>query len=291
MIVGVRQMYIENVINKFARQNHFIIGICNADKLNVELKDTPFVKFSADYRSNPKLTMSNANSIIVIGMGYNKIECRVFDDKLRGKISCAAIGLDYHLSIRNALEKLQRKLKNVSRVFKCKVFVDTGPLNERTLALKAKLGTLGRNRFVISQKLGSMFHIGYMLTNLKLSSRNTFHNSLCTNCMKCINACPNNALTKTSFDYEKCVAYQTQANVSEKTLHGWLYGCDICQNVCPCNNHVHVDKINDAEKVMPHVDKIIGMTKRQLHSEFENTAVNWRVSMLKRNAIMIKTGE
>jgi Uncharacterized Fe-S protein len=281
---------IEDLICEFAKKNNLIYGICDAQKIsNIILPNAPFVNYSAKQRINPKLIMKNAKSIIVIGCGYNKKISFKTDNLIRGNFSMSCVGEDYHITLKKLLEKLARQI-NIQ--FEYKIFVDTGPLNERLLAFKAGLGFIGMNHCIISQKFGSMFFIGYMITdlNLKHTAIKKTETNICSDCKKCVENCPGHALSENGFDYRKCVSYLTQKNEKLlpheiKIMGKQLYGCDVCQIVCPYNK-IYIGEINDINEKMPLIEYILTMSNKKLKEKYKNTAFIWRSNLLKRNAII-----
>jgi epoxyqueuosine reductase len=295
----------EKIIKKFAKENNIIVGICNADKLEyieeyLNNTETPFVQSDIQKRINPKLIMSDAQSIIVIGVNYNKKINVTEDDKVRGNFSITAIDEDYHINVINILKKLSSVL-NISindddKMFKGKIFCDTGDLIERELAKKAGIGVLGLNCSIISKKFGSMFNIGYIVTNMKLTpsvSHNPFKIG-CYNCGKCILACPTSALSKevSKFDYTKCISYITQKKgfLSDKEIKSMgtqIYGCDICQKVCPHNINTEHSTITEINLVKPELNYIASLTNKEFVHKYKKTSCGWRgKKILKRNALI-----
>lgn len=310
---------LEYKIKEFAEKNDIIYGICDAERLShieekLKKEDTPFVPKEVERRINPKLIMKDAESIIVIGVSNNRKINFIKDNNLRGKFSIDTVGLDYHIRVRNILIKLANELElNIlekNEVFdsiknKCKVFVDTGDLTERDLALKAGLGVLGRNCSIISKKFGSMFNIGYIITDVKLkySKGNDFFKVGCYDCKKCVKMCPGKALSNDTvqLDYKRCVSYNTQ-NKNElskeeiENMGTFIYGCDICQAVCPHNRNIESIEINDIDEVYPKLEYLLTLTKKEFTEKYKKTSSGWRGKKLfKRNALIalynIKTEE
>ena len=281
---------IEKIISNFAEENNLIYGICDADKISDSvLPYTPFVNYSSEQRINPKLTMPCAKSIIVIGYGYNKKILFKTDGLLRGNFSISAVGEDYHITLKRLLESLAEKISDKGK-FEYKIFVDTGPLNERLLAYKANFGFIGKNQCLISEKFGSMFFIGYMITDLKLKPVKLLSKEKCGQCKKCVEACPGKALSENGFNYRKCVSYLTQTNEKIlsheiKKIGKQLYGCDVCQLVCPYNK-IYGGEIKYIDEKMPLIESILTMSNKKLCEKYKNTAAGWRASLLKRNALI-----
>lgn len=277
---------VEKTISEFAQENNLIYGICGSEKItHTILSPAPFVNYTYQQRINPRLSMPNTKSIIVIGKGYNKKISFENDNRMRANFSISAVGTDYHITLKKLMVNLSDKLNA-----ECKIFSDTGALNERSLAYKSGLGFIGKNQCVISEKLGSMFFIGYIMTDLNLKPTNLSIKNNCGSCKKCIDACPGNALTENGFDYKKCVSYLTQKNKklshSEiKKMGRQLYGCDVCQLVCPYNKFL-CGEINCINEKMPLIEKILSSSNKKLYAEFKNRAVGWRSNLLKRNAVI-----
>jgi epoxyqueuosine reductase len=301
---------LEKKIQEFAINNNIIIGICNAERLThienyLKNENTPFVPKEIEKRINPKLIMDDANSIIVIGVNYNKKIVAKNDEKLRGKFSIDAIGQDYHITVKNILRDLVNKLgmelldKNdfsSKSNLKAKIFSDNGDLIERELALKSGLGVLGRNTNIISKKFGSYFNIGYIVTNAKLetSEGNEPFKIGCYDCKKCVTVCPGKALSNemAKCDFNKCISYSTQkkgvlSNEEMKNMGTHIYGCDICQLVCPHNTNIESEIIYDIDIVNPELERLLTLTKSEFILKYKKTSSGWRGKKLfKRNAII-----
>jgi len=287
---------LEKIIYNFADKNNIIIGIGNAfdfENVRDSLKNTiPFVNKNIDERIKPSITMKNVKSIIAIGMGYNKKLKIKTDDKLRGKISIAAVGTDYHIIIKNKLEKLKNELLNYTN-FESMIFCDTGPLVDKEVAKRCGLGWQGKNSLIISKKFGSMFFIGYMLTNLELAPSKSY--DLCYNecgsCNTCIKNCPGNALSENGYNWRKCISYLTQVKNLDSDKYDsigmQIYGCDVCQQSCKFNKNTDFEYITDIETVMPDIEKLLSISNKEYNNKYKNTAAGWRgKKILQRNAII-----
>ncbi len=284
-------------IYKFAHQNNLIVGVCDAEKLDIKERlaktQTPFVTYDIEQRLDPKKTLATAKSIIVVGMGYNKKLDFKFDNIPRGIISVGAVGIDYHILLKELLTDLVSRLEKYKK-FEYKIFVDNGPLYERELGKKAGLGFYGRNCNIISDKFGSFFYIGYIIADLdlQLSDEVIDKLELCNSCGKCIEACPGNALSTTEIkcDYRKCASYLTQkkeelTEEEMKIIGINIYGCDICKNVCPYNNNTYIDKVYNIDEARPDLNFLINMTKSHFNNTLKKTSAGWRgLKIIKRNA-------
>jgi epoxyqueuosine reductase len=167
-----------------------------------------------------------------------------------GIVARYAWGGDYHKTINKRLQSLVRYLEAFAPEIQCRTFVDTGPLLERGLARRAGLGFIGKNTMLITKGLGSWVFLASIITTLDLPADAPDERN-CGECRLCIDACPTEAITAPfELDARRCIAYLTiekdgaiDTELREK-MGGWVFGCDICQDVCPHNataRQTHVD--------------------------------------------------
>ena len=195
-----------------------------------------------DQRSDPRKVFPAARSVIVVALNYNTPEQHATSPG-SGKVSRYAWGDDYHdvvgRKLRNLLTWIQAKVPTASG----KVCVDIQPLMDKAWGVRAGLGWIGKHTNLITKELGSWVFIGELLTNLDLEYDEEVIEDHCGTCTLCIDACPTDAIVEPYVvDSNKCISYATielrapemPASISEH-LEGWLYGCDICQDVCPWN--------------------------------------------------------
>ena len=191
---------------------------------------------NADKRRDSRLPFAAATTAIVVAMNYGGAEPS-------GPVARYARGDDYHDVMLDRLTQLHRWIEErVGRRVIGKPYVDTGPLLERDLARRAGLGWFGKNTMLINPRAGSFFFLGSLLVDLELESDAPFATDHCGTCRRCLDACPTAALTEAHvLDATKCIAYLTIELKSEipvelRPLIGdYVYGCDICQEVCPWN--------------------------------------------------------
>lgn len=308
-------MEIYNWLQKYADDNGIIAGICDASDFEhahlLEKKETPFVSKNISKRVSPSLSLKNSKSIIAIGMKYATNFSKI-DSKI-GNISVLGRTEDYHYPLKAILKDLVEKLKNeLDFDFKYKIIVDTGGLDERAIAARANLGFYGRHGMIISKKFGSRFYIGSIITNIPFqNSKNPESKRSCPpNCSRCIDACPTSALSFKNacsdcihnpnklgygyFDSRKCISYITQKDEidekEQKMMGQQLYGCDICQMVCPFN-FKPIDETG--LEILPSYiepEKIIDLDDDQIKSKLEKTTMLWRGNhIIKRNAMAVKS--
>ena len=193
-----------------------------------------------DLRLNPELLVENAKSVIIFL--YNYYPSEMMDKDSSYLISAYAYGHDYHDVIREKLNILIAKLKDQVPEISVRGFVDSAPVLERALATRAGLGWIGKNSMLISKKNGSYFFICELITDLELEYDQPMGGDYCGDCNRCMDACPTGAITDLRVvDANKCISYLTIENKGEipEAFKGkyekWIFGCDICQQVCPWN--------------------------------------------------------
>lgn len=192
-----------------------------------------------DKRLDPRLIVDNAQSVIVFLYNYYTDEID-FNSLL--KISKYALGKDYHFVLKQKLYQLLEKIRNFTGDFNARVFVDSAPILERSWATKAGLGWQGKNSCLIMPRQGSFFFIAEIITDLALNYQNQYAKNHCGKCKKCIDACPTNAIVSPGMiDSRRCISYLTielKKEIPEafkQKMNGYIFGCDICMNVCPWN--------------------------------------------------------
>lgn len=211
-----------------------------------------------DKRLNPALLVDDAKSVISVLLNYYP-EKDLFKDKGL-KISKYAYGTDYHFVIREKLKELLVYIEElVGSPISSRCFTDSAPVLDKTWAAKAGLGWIGKNANLLSKQVGSFFFIGEIILDLPLNYDQPVDDH-CGSCTKCIDACPTDAIIKPYVvDGSKCISYLTielKDEIIPKEFKGkmddWVFGCDICQDVCPWNrfslNH-QVDAFKPHEKL------------------------------------------
>lgn len=189
----------------------------------------------------------NICSAVVVGLNYYQVEpdaaCAASDGP-RGRVARYAWGDDYHELMWARLRDLATFVEaNVGRPVAHRAYVDTGPVLERELAARAGLGWIGKNTMLINQGLGSWLFLGELLLDLELEIDPPFAADHCGTCTRCIEACPTNCiLPERVLDASNCISYLTIELKSAEMppelrprIGDWLFGCDVCQEVCPWN--------------------------------------------------------
>ena len=196
-----------------------------------------YLKNYFEKRVDPRLLVENAKSVIVVLLNY-------FPEKLQNstapQVAKYAYGADYHYLIKSKLYELKDFIdKNICAV-NGTAFCDSAPVLERRWAEKAGLGWIGKNTNLINPQMGSFFFIGELIIDLELEYDKP-QPSRCGNCTCCIDACPTKALSAQGLNASQCIAYLTIEKKGEippefaANLSNCIFGCDICQDVCPWN--------------------------------------------------------
>lgn len=187
-----------------------------------------------DLRTQPQRLLPGARSAIVVTLGYYQ------DRPEDPKIARYALGRDYHRVLRGRLKRLAQGIQERVPGAKCRACVDSAPILERELAHRAGLGWFGKNTMLIDSRRGSWFFLGVLLTDLELEPSAPSLGG-CGACTACIDACPTGAIVfgggRWHVDARRCISYQTIEHRGELEIDtdGWLFGCDVCQEVCPFN--------------------------------------------------------
>jgi epoxyqueuosine reductase len=240
------------VIQKAKSVGFDLVGFAKVEALDKETKrltdwleqgyhsGMKYMERNIDKRKDVSQILPDAKSIISLSLNYYT-EHQHSQNENFGKVSRYAWGKDYHLIIWNMLENLETELKNINPEFSCKSYVDTGPVMDKAWAVKAGIGWMGKHSNIINREYGSWFFIANIITNAEFDYSNEIPD-YCGSCTACIDACPTDAIVSDYVvDSNKCISYLTIENKGDipeefrGKFDGWLFGCDICQDVCPWN--------------------------------------------------------
>ncbi len=192
----------------------------------------------AQARQHPASILADVRSVVMVALNYRPA-------RLPGRnegISCYAWGGDYHKVLRDRLQQLLAWLQSAVPECRGRAVVDTAPLLERDFARLAGLGWFGKNTMLLNKRLGSYFFLGALLVDVELEADQPFETSHCGTCTACLDACPTQAFVAPGeLDARRCISYLTielrgpiPAELRQP-MGQWLFGCDICQDVCPWN--------------------------------------------------------
>ena len=193
-----------------------------------------------EIRLDPAALVEGAKSVICVADRYGGNEDPDLD-RLHGRVARYARGSDYHKVMKRRLHEISDELlkQNPDDIFR--TCVDTAPLFERELAANAGIGSIGKHTLLIDQGVGSWLLLGAIVTTIELEPYTGDQSDPCGSCTRCIDACPTDAITPWKVDARKCISYLTIEHRSEidpvyfPAIGKWIFGCDICQEVCPHN--------------------------------------------------------
>ena len=263
---------------------------------------TGFEHPNIDERLYPDKIFEHPQSIISIALAYpTKLTTKApsIKGERRGSFARASWGIDYHDILRERLEKLMTFIKEACEhdpSIRFKPMVDTGELIDVAVAQRAGLGFIGKNGLLITEEFGSYVYLGEVITNIPFEPDRPIENQ-CGDCTKCIDLCPTEALLGDGrMNAQKCLSYQTQTKGMmpaeyRPKIRTIIYGCDICQQVCPFNKgkdfHFHTEMEPDPEVVTPLLKPLLTISNREFKERFGPLAGSWRGKKpLQRNAII-----
>jgi epoxyqueuosine reductase len=281
------------------------VGVSKADELTEEARrletwlnsgfhgKMSYMENHFEKRIDPRKLVEGAKSVITLLYNYYHEEKQADSDT--PKISMYAYGTDYHDVIKEKLNTFLSKIKEKFGDVNGRCFVDSAPVMEREWAKKSGTGWLGKNTLLINPKRGSYFFLAEIIIDVALEADGPIKD-YCGRCTKCIDACPTNAIAPEGFilDSSKCISYLTielkeaLPEIFKNNMDNWMYGCDICQDVCPWNRF---SKQHQEPLFLPK-ENLLQLTKndwKELTEEtfkviFKNSAVKrTKYAGLKRN--------
>jgi epoxyqueuosine reductase len=260
-----------------------------------------YLERGAEKRRDTRKPFEGVRSAVVVAMNYGGTQPP-------GPVARYARGDDYHDLMIDRLNELHRWIEGeTGRPVRGKPYVDTGPILERDLARRAGLGWFGKNTNLINPELGSFFFLGELLLDLELRADDPFEMDRCGSCTRCIDACPTNAFVAPRvLDATKCISYQTIeqkgpiAEALREAIGERLYGCDVCQDVCPWNVKFSRDATEAAfaareviagKDALTLATDLLAMEQAEFSSAFRKSPMKRaKLAGLKRNARVVVDG-
>jgi epoxyqueuosine reductase len=256
-------------------------------KLQEILKDrinkgqyTEFEEKDIQKRIDPRVTMESVQSVIVCLFPY------YVGERADSNIAKYTYSMDYHQVVKAKLEEIGEFLESRIQGFHYKAFVDNGPLVDRYMAHLAGLGFYGLNSHIITEKYGSYVFIGYMLVNYPFEADKPLDRT-CIQCRNCMNACPGKIiLGNFAIDPRFCRSYLTQkkGDLSKEEVQilkktNVIFGCDVCQDVCPHNSQIELTMISEFQEdpiYQVSYDEIVSISNKEFRRRYGNRAFSWR---------------
>jgi epoxyqueuosine reductase len=247
-------------------------------------------------RSDPRLIFPAGRSVIVTALNYYTEHRHISDDR-KGKISRYAWGDDYHDIVSEKLKQLLDWMRAEDPSIEGKICVDTAPMMDKAWAERAGIGWIGKSTNLITTELGSWVFLGEIIVNTDLECDQVDRMDHCGTCTACIDACPTDAIVAPYLlDARKCISYatielrdDTLPELVRDNLDGWIYGCDVCQDVCPWNRFEQptVEQRFEPRKAETSLglDVLTNMNHDEYVVRFRKSAIKRaKLSGLKRNA-------
>jgi epoxyqueuosine reductase len=293
------------VIEKAKQVGFDLVGFAKADLLEVETEKLQqwldkgyqasmnYMEKNLHKRKDVKEILPSAKSIISLALNYYTPE-NYFNENNKGKISRYAWGKDYHLVIWQKLDELETMLKELEPELETLSYVDTGPVMDKVWAVRAGLGWMGKHTNIINPDYGSWFFIATIITNYEFESSEMITDH-CGTCTACLDACPTKAIVEEYVvDANKCISFHTIENKDEIPINlkgkfdNWIFGCDICQDVCPWNHkfsqNTWVNEFHPAVKELSY-DEVMSLDIQTFNERFvESPIKRTKLIGLQRNA-------
>ena len=233
-------------------------------------------------RAAPRELLPDCRSILVLGACYPP-PVRVGDEMGKGRLAGYAWVKDYHAVLAERLQALASFIEaQAGNAIPCRWYTDTGPLLERELAQRAGLGWIGKNTCLIHPRLGSYFVLAELLLGIELEADQPFTADRCGRCTRCIEACPTACiLPDRTLDARRCISYLTieqKGSIPQELrplLGNRVFGCDVCQQVCPWNPSGVVDEAIDglAEALFPSLTAEITLTPKDFNGKYRHRSI------------------
>ncbi len=261
---------------------------------------TGFEHENIQERIYPDKIFENPQSIISIALAYPtklKSKPQKIPGEKRGSFARVSWGTDYHVILNKKLAELITYIQSISQEeLSFKPIVDTGELIDVVVAQRAGLGFIGKNGLLITEEFGSYVYLGEIITNIPFDPDTPIENQ-CGECTRCIDLCPTSALLGDGrMNGQRCLSYQTQTKGMmpkefRPKIRTIIYGCDICQEVCPYNKgkdvHFHAEMEPDPEIVKPLLKPLLTISNKEFKEKFGHLSGAWRGKKpLQRNAII-----
>ena len=261
-----------------------------------------YLSGGGDKRHDPGLLLPGARSVVCVAVNYyseaRQERNRKDEDAGRGIFSLYAQGRDYHVVLQEMLKELDRQLREFFPEMESTICVDTQPISERDLAIRSGVAWLGKNTMAISPEYGTWIFLAELITNLELQSDEPL-TSLCGSCTRCMDACPTGALDEPFFlDATKCISYFTiekRGDIPEsyhEEIGQFVFGCDVCQIVCPFNKHAQESTVFAGTARNPIIDmsldELAAMSDDEFRESTRDSAIErCKPAGLRRNARIV----
>ncbi len=255
-----------------------------------------YIERGLERRLDPARILPGAHSIITVGFPYAPPAAPPLDwrAELRGRIAAYAAGEDYHRTMGDKLGALSAAVQALAPGAQCLSYVDTGAILEREWAHLGGVGWFGKNTMILHPRAGSWFFLGEILTDLEFDPEPLLPDR-CGTCRRCLDLCPTGALTEGfRLDARLCISYLTIEHRGvidpelRRRMGNWIFGCDVCQEVCPWNGEARPDS-PQLEEMMPRLPAILALDEGSFRERFRHRAVRRakRAGLLRNAAVAL----
>ena len=282
---------IESRIKQQARLLGFeLVGIAHADEAETSetfeawrtaghAGEMNYMHRHAAARRHPESILPDVRSIVMVGLNYKPAEDSSPPPPASGKIARYALSRDYHDVLREKLAALLAWIHEQAPDAHGRAVVDTAPLLERDFARRGGLGWFGKNTMLLNKNLGSYFYIGALLLDIDLEADAPFETSHCGTCTACLDACPTSAFVEPGvLDSRRCISYLTielRGPIPEEfrtDMADWVFGCDVCQEVCPWNRKAPVrHSVERPASSSVDLFQLLRLSESQFRERFQGT--------------------
>lgn len=258
-----------------------------------------YLRRNLDIRSDPSQILDGARCVIVVAMNYHQETPDQPEGDPTGRVAMYAWGNDYHRVVRDRLKRLAALLRcDIDEPFRTRICVDTAPVLERELAAAAGVGWIGKNTMVMHQTVGSYFFLGTIVTTLDLEPDEPAVDH-CGTCRQCLDACPTQAFPAPyEMDASRCISYLTIEHREaippelQNSMGAWIFGCDVCQEVCPHNRAAPVTQESEFQirppGPNPSLNEVLNWTPEDHQQQVQDSAMDRAtLPMLQRNARIV----
>lgn len=304
----MKRYHSERIKESAKKAGFELVGIAKAEAMNEEFEryqewiasnyhaTMQYMERNLEKRQDIREILPGAESVIVVGLSYHT-PYQHEEATGQGKISRYAWGTDYHEIMPVNMQEIVSVITSISPESQSKIYVDTGPIPEKQWARKAGIGWQGKNSNIISREIGSWFFLGIIITTLPLEYDKPI-DDYCGTCTACLDACPTQAIIEPyKVDAGKCISYWTieakpqieiPLHIAEN-MENWIYGCDICQDICPWNRFSSETTVNEfhprEQQTSFNLESIMEMNQEDFSSRFRKSPVKrTKLAGLQRNA-------
>lgn len=292
MSIDIKSKWTNSIKTEAKRLGFLSCGISKSDFLEEEAPrlekwlnknmngEMSYMANHFDKRLDPRLLVESSKSVISLLLNYYPEETQIEDSY---KISKYAYGQDYHHIIKTKLRQLQEFITEEIGEVNGRAFVDSAPVLDKAWAAKSGLGWIGKNSNLLTQQVGSFYFIAELIVDIELEYDHAVTDH-CGTCTACIDACPTQAIVDPYVvDGSKCISYFTielkneLPNQMKDSFDDWMFGCDVCQDVCPWNRF---SKPHNEPLFNPNPD-LLSMTKK----DWEEITVDVFQKVFKKSAV------